>query len=355
MPDDTDLLQRQILTLQEEKRQLQSACAQLEKMQTILEDAICEGNAKLLQAEMTGMELEQVFAACTDAMWVVREDGIVVRANEAMLQIVGKPAAQLIGRECSTLLDYFLCRGEECPLKQLSSRDRAEYDIQLAGTANTTEDFILSTAALTNLDGSRGLFCQFKNITARKVAEKELAAANEALTRMSMIDGLTQIANRRCFDETLNKEWLRLKRNQLPLSLLMGDIDFFKKYNDHYGHQGGDECLRQIAQVLARSVMRPADLVARYGGEEFVVLLPEIDIQGAICVGNRILAAIEGVAIEHQLSTVSKTVTMSMGAATLVPKAGQDGAGLIALADEALYLSKNGGRNRITLNPQCRP
>lgn len=353
MPEDQDNLQQQLLSLQEENHQLKSSCAHLEAMQAAMEEAICDSNTKLLHAEMTSLELEQVFSACTDPLWVVREDGIVVRANAAMLQILGKSATtEVVGKQCAELLNYALCRDENCPLKRLHSKTRCEYDIQIIATSVNSEHFILTTAPLITLDGSPGFVGQFKNITARKIAEEELAAANAALKRLTLSDGLTQIANRRCFDETLNKEWQRLSRNKMPLSLLMGDIDFFKKYNDHYGHQGGDDCLRQVGQTLAKGVMRPADLAARYGGEEFVILLPEIDIDGALHVGRRILAAIENLGIEHQLSTVNKSVTMSMGAATLIPDLAQDCNQLVKLADAALYQAKNAGRNRIIANAQ---
>jgi len=348
MPENVDHLRAKLSSLSDENHKLKASCAQLEAMQVAMDEAICESNTKLLHAEMTSLELEQVFSACTDALWVVREDGVVVRANEAMLQILGKSgASEVLGKQCAELLNYSLCRDESCPLKLLHNKTRCEYDIQLVTDGVNSEHFILTTAPLITLDGSPGIVSQFKNITARKVAEKELAAANDALKQMTLLDGLTQIANRRCFDETLTKEWKRLSRNKMPLSLLMGDIDFFKKYNDRYGHQAGDDCLRQVGKAMAASVMRPADLTARYGGEEFVILLPEIDIQGALCVGQRILAAIENLGIAHELSTVNKAVTMSMGAATLIPNLDEDCNYLVKLADEALYQAKNAGRNRI--------
>jgi len=354
MSENLDNLRQQLLSLTEENRQLKANYSHLEAIQATMEEAICDSNTKLLHAEMTSLELEQVFSACTDALWVVREDGVVVRANAAMLKILGKTANnEVIGKQCAELLDYFLCRGESCPLKRLREKTCCEFDIQLTTAGGYQEHFILTTAPLVTLDGAPGIVGQFKNITARKIAERELAAANATLKRITLLDGLTQIANRRCFDETLKREWLRLARNQKPLSLLMGDIDFFKKYNDHYGHQGGDECLRQVGKALAGGVMRPADLVARYGGEEFVILLPEIDIQGAMCVGSRILTAIENLGIEHHLSTVNKSVTMSMGAATIVPTLAQDHNYLVSLADAALYQAKNGGRNRIIPHPLC--
>ena len=347
MSETLDNLQQQIIVLLEENRHLKENCDRLEAIQSALERVIGDSNNKLLRAEMISLELEQVFSACTDALWVVREDGVVIRANEAMLQLLDKPAAEVIGKQCTMLLDYALCREAICPIKRVRSKTRREYDIQLPHLGKGSGYFILTTAPLVTLDGTPGIIGQFKDITGRKTAEQELAAANKTLERMAKIDGLTQIANRRCFDETLEKEWRRLGRNRKPLSLLLGDIDFFKKYNDRYGHQAGDSCLQRVSQALAGAVLRPADLVARYGGEEFAILLPEVDLQGALQVGERILTSVRGLAIEHQDSTVSEIVTMSLGAATLIPEPAQCCGQLIKLADEALYQSKNGGRNRI--------
>ena len=354
MTEPQDENNQQLVKLKEENRRLRASCDQLKSTQAALEQLIGDSNAKLLHAEMTSFELEQVFSACTDALWVVREDGVVVRANAAMLEILGKPGPEIIGRQCSDLMDYALCRDPNCPVKQVRSKTLNEYDIQLDLPGCGTEHFILTTAPLITLDGTPGIVGQFKNITGRKKAEEALAAANTALERMARIDGLTQIANRRCFDETLKQEWQRLCRNQKPLSILLGDIDFFKKYNDRYGHQAGDNCLQQVGLALSRSILRPADLAARYGGEEFVVLLPEVDIEGALCVGKRILQEIEKLGIEHQASQVSDKVSMSLGAASLTPSREQDCTELVKLADEALYQAKNAGRNRILANRQSK-
>jgi len=348
MPEKMEELKRQLASLQEQNHQLKATCESLEETQASLVQVISESNDKLLRSEMTSMELEQVFSACTDALWVIREDGVVVRANDAMLALLGKSAAEVIGQQCSTLLDYTLCQESICPIKRARSNTRREYDIQLAHIGDGNQHFILSTAPLITLDGRPGIVGQFKDITSRKEAETELAAANKALEQMARIDSLTQIANRRCFDETLQREWQRSSREQKPLSLLLGDIDFFKKYNDHYGHQAGDECLRQVGKALAEAILRPADLVARYGGEEFVILLPDIDLPGALHVGERILTAIKQLEIEHQPSTANEFVTMSIGAATLIPNPDQNCEELTKLADEALYRSKEGGRDRIT-------
>lgn len=176
--------------------------------------------------------------------------------------------------------------------------------------------------------------------------QKELEASNVELERLSSIDGLTGIPNRRSFDEYLAKEWGRSVREENSLSLLLIDIDFFKKYNDGYGHQGGDDCLRKVATTLADTMRRSSDMVARYGGEEFAVVLPNTDIDGAVVIAEELRSAVEKLALEHEFSDVSEFVTISLGAAGIPPECGEDSASLISLSDEALYEAKAQGRNR---------
>lgn len=328
-----------------ENRELRQRCENFELTQSALEQVVAESGRRQLHAEMTSMAFEQAFEKVTDAMWVLSDEGIVVRANDAMLQLLGTSSENVVGKNCADLLNYGHCQKDSCPLKVAETKIKREYDVQLL---TNSEHYILSVAPLTTIVGSAGIVSQFKNITDRKLAEQKLAELNDTLKEMALIDGLTQIANRRRFDEILAQEWKRLSRDKKPLSLLIADIDFFKKFNDHYGHQAGDDCLRQVGKALANTVLRPADLVARYGGEEFALILPESDLKGALHVGTRVLEEIAGLAVEHLHSDISEFVTISVGAATLVPSQNQTPAELIALADRALYQSKSEGRNRIT-------
>lgn len=174
----------------------------------------------------------------------------------------------------------------------------------------------------------------------------QLQDANKKLQQLASTDGLTQVANRRYFDETLSQEWQRLAREGLPLSLLLTDIDWFKSYNDHYGHQAGDDCLQQVAQAIDRTINRPADLLARYGGEEFVILLPNTNTSGAMQIAKKIRQSIARLAIPHPDSTVSPYVTISLGIASIIPTPDIPSNLLISQADQALYLAKNQGRDR---------
>ena len=162
---------------------------------------------------------------------------------------------------------------------------------------------------------------------------------------------LTRIANRRCFDDTLHNAWAQACRSGSPLSLLMIDIDYFKRYNDHYGHQQGDLCLKQVATALAGATSRPSDLVARYGGEEFACLLPDTQQEGAILIARKMLTEVEALAIAHPLSGVGDRVSLSIGVATLVPSAQADPTQLVRDADEQLYKAKHAGRGRMNVDP----
>jgi len=181
----------------------------------------------------------------------------------------------------------------------------------------------------------------------RKFAEDALQEANKELQRLAIMDGLTQIPNRRRFDEHLKNEWIRMKRDQKQLSLIMCDIDFFKLYNDQYGHQEGDVCLQKVARTINQVAKRPADLAARYGGEEFVLVLPDTDLAGAIHIAHEVRNRIAALKILHGHSTADKHVTVSLGVASTTPLQDMVAEDLVKEADKALYQAKEQGRNCI--------
>ncbi len=185
----------------------------------------------------------------------------------------------------------------------------------------------------------------------RQVYERtrELEIANKELERLSNLDALTNIYNRRYFDDLLQKEIHRMQRIAGPLSLLFCDIDYFKKYNDTYGHVAGDRCIRIIAKVLQEHCKRDSDVVARYGGEEFGVILPNTSAQDAVSIAQAICRDIEGMKIAHTASPIKDVVSISIGVASLVPNIQTTPRELVELVDEALYQSKNSGRDRVTL------
>jgi diguanylate cyclase (GGDEF)-like protein len=184
-------------------------------------------------------------------------------------------------------------------------------------------------------------------VRARVRNHLELKRYHDILENLSVTDGLTGIANRRRFDQFLEREWRRAIRSHSSLSLILMDIDLFKAFNDHYGHLAGDDCLRTLAQGLNEVIQRPADLLARYGGEEFACILPETDAQGATGVAEKIHRKIDSLNIAFPSPTSGNHITVSMGLATLIPLKRQSSADLIRFADELLYEAKRLGRNRI--------
>jgi diguanylate cyclase (GGDEF)-like protein len=180
---------------------------------------------------------------------------------------------------------------------------------------------------------------------------QQLQDVNRALVKLSSQDGLTGIANRRAFDVALELEWQRGVRSGKPLAVVLGDIDFFKRYNDHYGHQAGDACLKMVAAALAARACRVSDVAARFGGEEFVLLLPDTALPAALKAAEDVLQSVRALDIPHQFSDAASCVSMSLGVAVCVPGTRLAPLSLVEAADKALYLAKSEGRNRCAFQP----
>ena len=187
------------------------------------------------------------------------------------------------------------------------------------------------------------------DINERKKTEERLVALQKELEDLSFKDGLTGVANRRRFDAIMELEWENARRNHQPLSLVILDIDFFKEYNDHYGHIQGDDCLRRVGDALKGSAARARDLVARYGGEEFVLVLPETDAESAQKVAERCRQQIFKLQIPHEKSCIAPVLTASMGVGTVIPAAGDDPVAFINSVDEKLYTAKQKGRDCVEM------
>ena len=188
-----------------------------------------------------------------------------------------------------------------------------------------------------------------KEIRYREAIEAELVEANRQLKALVNLDGLTQVANRHCFDEYFEREWLRSQREQNYLAIILCDVDYFKRYNDHFGHQAGDVCLQKVAQGISEVIKRPADLVARYGGEEFVVILPQTKGEMALQIAETIREQIKELNLEHPQSDVSDHVSLSLGITSMIPSLLYSKEQLLETADKALYEAKMQGRNRSIL------
>lgn len=184
-------------------------------------------------------------------------------------------------------------------------------------------------------------------VRARVKTHVKLKRQSDLLRKLVFVDGLTGVFNRRYFDHRLSTEWLRSSRNHTCLGLILIDVDYFKRYNDRYGHQAGDECLKRLAEALRRGLHRPADVVVRYGGEEFACLLPDTELAGAMQVARHLEQEIRDLQIVHEDSEVAPLVTISLGVAVKTPDSPRSFEELLTLADEQLYKAKNGGRAQV--------
>lgn len=320
--------------------------------------------------------LNSILESVRDAIIVVDEAGVVQVLNPAVSEVYGLGLHQVMGRHFSVLMppeagtrqaenfQHYIQRGEQ---REAVIGARVEMPGRRADGTVFPAEVTTTEVRL----GNRRLFtCVLRDISERKTfearllqnieemqetqaalnaANQQLLGANMELARMAQQDGLTGVANRRAFDQALEQEWQRAARSVQPLALLMIDVDHFKKYNDGYGHQLGDACLKQVASVLRATLSRPADVVARYGGEEFALILPETDADGARQVAARLRALLAEANIAHAFSPTAPRVTVSVGIAVLVPLHGVAADYLVSAADQALYRAKEDGRDRAVL------
>jgi len=344
---------RDISNHKQTEEMLKTTNRQLEEGNRDLEKIIERANQMAVKAELVSLELNQIFNAVGDGMWEVDTRFETQRVNKTLAGMLGIAPEKALKQKCSELFDGPICRSDQCPLKQMikgKGVERIELDIERTLADGSVVPYILTATPFSGPDGEfMGIVEVFKNISERKKAQEAIKKANQELERLARIDGLTQIANRRTFDEALAREWHRLWREQKPLSLIMCDVDCFKAYNDTYGHQLGDDCLRAIAQTLSRNVKRPTDVVARYGGEEFVVILPNTSGLGSVHVAETIRQSVQELKIAHANSLAGKYVTLSLGVASIIPAGHFKPQTLIEAADKALYEAKKSGRNQFVV------
>jgi diguanylate cyclase (GGDEF)-like protein/PAS domain S-box-containing protein len=257
-------------------------------------------------------------------------------------QLMGKPALAGVNAEDLPRVEAMVAalkRGDNEDARIVyRTRHRVKAEIWIESTMRVTREY--GTGEIT------GVVAISRDMTEHKDLEQKLAS-------LATLDGLTGIANRRFFDEHLENEWARARRDGTPLSLLLIDVDHFKKYNDRYGHQAGDACLKSVAQALAAQARRPADVAARYGGEEFVLLLPNTDRAGCELIGSRIRDSFADLGIDHESNLPSKKVTVSIGGAIAAfHDAKASSSSLVEAADRALYSAKDQGRDRLVMSGQ---
>ncbi|MFM2486583.1 sensor domain-containing diguanylate cyclase [Celerinatantimonas yamalensis] len=292
--------------------------------------------------------IRSVFNASPDPIGFIDDHGVITGGNQPFAQLFNLEQRELINRSLSELLpvdDATFHLEQNLSLFHTGASARYEQMMEIPSTGETAWYEICKAPYHDRVSEERGIVIIARDISERKKTEKKLAEAVTQLEALSFLDGLTQVANRRSFDERLPEQWNIHQRGEQPLSLLMIDIDCFKEYNDNYGHQLGDDVLRQVANMVKTNVKRNSDLVARYGGEEFVVLMPQTDLDGAILIAKRLLAQTEDLAIIHEYSQVTERLTISIGVACASSYGNYQPADLLQTADLCLYQAKREGRN----------
>lgn len=299
---------------------------------------------KLQESEL---RYRSLFENTGTATILVEKNLRVAMANSKFSELTGYPKEMITGGK---RLTDFIERKSLYRIRRYHARRKAkglplpdDYECLILDRGKALKYVVMKIYTPPGQDSS---IVSFFDITSRKVAEAALQQAHEKLRTLAISDELTQVANRRRFDECLSREWSRLMRDVLPISLIMCDVDCFKAYNDNYGHQMGDQCLRDIAGAIKTNIKRSVDVVARYGGEEFAVIMPNTEAEGAVKVAETIRMAVEQLQIPHKTSSVSPYITLSLGVASMIPTRNSQPENLVQEADNALYEAKRKGRNR---------
>lgn len=317
--------------------------------------------------------LNSILESVQDAIVVIDEAGMVQNVNPAVSDVFGYGLHRVMGKPITMLMPESYIESHLTAFTRYIATGEASgkvigHRLEVPGRRHDGTHFPMElTVSEIRMGGQRLFTGVMRDISERKAfeerllenidelramqdalnsANEQLLSANVELNRMAQLDGLTGVANRRAFDQTLKQEWERAARANRPLALLMVDVDHFKKYNDGYGHQAGDECLKQVAQILRGALERPGDFAARYGGEEFALILPDTDAAGARGVAKRMRDAVHERAIAHAYSPTASHVTFSVGVAAVVPLHGVPAEILVTNADKALYRAKDEGRDR---------
>ncbi|MCG9596506.1 diguanylate cyclase [Vibrio sp. Isolate25] len=293
--------------------------------------------------------LQNILESSPDAIGIFNENMVYQACNLPFVRALGiSEVDELIGKRLQDIIpDDVYSRLSETDQKVLYEGKSLRYiDKAINSNGEFTWYDVVKSPFRDPASGTNGVLIMARDVSDRYLAAQKLEEANQELERLSFLDSLTQISNRRRFDEQLAILWPLHIRERQPLSVLLCDIDYFKGFNDYYGHQAGDDALIRVAEVFKSVLSRNSDCVARYGGEEFGFILPNTTVEGAWQIAEKIHQEVKRLGLEHAASEVSSSLTVSIGVATLVPNPMDNRESLIALADSALYQAKANGRNQ---------
>ncbi|MGR5443808.1 sensor domain-containing diguanylate cyclase [Vibrio jasicida] len=298
--------------------------------------------------------LQTILDASPDSIGIFNENMVYQACNKPFVNALGIPdVSDLIGKRLQDVIpeDIYI-RLEASDRQALQQTHPVRYIDKVTSTDGYYTWFdVVKSPFKDKASGTNGVLIMARDISERYLAEQKLEEANLELEKLSFLDSLTQVANRRRFDEQLDTLWYHHVREKLPLCIMLCDIDFFKRYNDCYGHQQGDEALIKVASVFQQVVSRSSDCVARYGGEEFAFILPNTTTEGAQKVALRIHERIHDLGIEHCCSEAFAQLTVSIGFVSYIPQHGDEPEMGVAMADSALYQAKADGRDRTSVHP----
>ncbi|KGY13707.1 diguanylate cyclase [Vibrio tubiashii] len=293
--------------------------------------------------------LQNILESSPDSIGIFNENMVYQACNLPFVKALGiSDVEDLIGKRLQDVIpNEAYERLSETDQKVLYEGKSLRYiDLVTSSKGQSTWYDVVKSPFTDPASGTNGVLVMARDVSERYLVEQKLEEANQELERLSFIDGLTQISNRRRFDEQLETLWYLHVREQQPLTVMLSDIDYFKGFNDRYGHLSGDEALIQVAQAFQNVLTRSSDCVARYGGEEFGFILPNTTLEGANLVAEKIHSEVRKLAIAHDASDVSKYVTVSIGLVSIVPRRLDSSESIVALADSALYQAKANGRNQ---------
>jgi diguanylate cyclase (GGDEF)-like protein/PAS domain S-box-containing protein len=267
----------------------------------------------------------------------------IIYANPSALRFFSMPAETMLGNNVSQIFQVDENEAFLSLINVSATKDPARRQMKIL-----VQDRLLDISVVPSNHGQNSQVIVMEDITERENARNDLLEANNKLEVLARIDGLTNVSNRRHFDELLHQEWGRLKREKGELALLLCDVDYFKDFNDTYGHLEGDQCLKDIARTINSALQRPSDTAARYGGDEFVIILPNTTLEGAMHLGEDIRESIYRLFIRHEKSPIADRVTVTIGASSGLPDDTLPEDKFIWQADKALYEAKMKGRNCCT-------